>query len=266
MPEVVAFSDRMRLDGRVVLITGGAGHLGRAMTLAFADLGARVAVSDRDLAMTTAAAADAGPAAVPFAVDLADMDAVRGLPESVRSQLGRIDVLVNNAAFVGSMALDGWAVAFEAQSVDTFRAALDVNLAAAFALTQAAAPMLAASGHGSVVNIASIYAIAGPDQRLYAGTDLGNPAAYAASKGGLVQLTRWLATTLAPSIRVNAVSPGGIARNQPTAFIERYVARTPMGRMATEDDVLGAVAYLASDLSSYVTGQNLVVDGGWTAW
>jgi NAD(P)-dependent dehydrogenase (short-subunit alcohol dehydrogenase family) len=95
---------------------------------------------------------------------------------------------------------------------------------------------------------------------------LGSPAAYAASKGGLLQLTRWLATVLAPEIRVNAVSPGGVLRGQPEAFVRRYETRVPLGRMATEADLKGAVAYLASDAAAYVTGQNLLVDGGWTAW
>ena len=101
---------------------------------------------------------------------------------------------------------------------------------------------------------------------LYDGTDLGNPAAYAASKGGLLQLTRWMATVLAPSVRVNAITPGGIWRQQPDRFVRRYEASTPLGRMANEEDFKGAVAYLASDLSGYVTGHNLVVDGGWTIW
>ena len=95
---------------------------------------------------------------------------------------------------------------------------------------------------------------------------MGNPAGYAASKGGLIQLTRWLATVLAPDVRVNAIIPGGIWRNQPETFREQYVARTPLGRMGAEEDLKGAAAYLASDLSAYVTGQNLIVDGGWTAW
>jgi NAD(P)-dependent dehydrogenase (short-subunit alcohol dehydrogenase family) len=95
---------------------------------------------------------------------------------------------------------------------------------------------------------------------------MGNPAAYAASKGGLIQLTRWLSTTIAPEVRVNAISPGGIWRNQPDIFVKRYEERTPLQRMGTEEDMVGAVVYLASDLSKYVTGQNLMVDGGWTAW
>jgi NAD(P)-dependent dehydrogenase (short-subunit alcohol dehydrogenase family) len=101
---------------------------------------------------------------------------------------------------------------------------------------------------------------------LYEATEMGNPAAYAASKGGLIQLTRWLATVLAPDIRVNTLTPGGIARNQPEIFTERYIRRTPLQRMAVEEDFKGAALYLASDLSSYVTGQNLIVDGGWTVW
>jgi NAD(P)-dependent dehydrogenase (short-subunit alcohol dehydrogenase family) len=258
--------DRMRLDGRVALVTGGAGHLGRAIAIALTDLGAHVALSDRDAAATAAAAVDCGPSTVPFPVDLTDDAAVRALPADVRSRLGRLDILVNDAAFVGTSDLEGWAVPFEQQSADTWRRALDVNLTAAFVLTQASAPLLAESGRGSVVNVASIYGLVGPDHALYAETAMGNPAAYAASKGGLLQLTRWLATTLAPTTRVNAVTPGGILRDQPEAFVERYAARTPLARMASEDDVVGAIAYLAGDLSAYVTGQNLVVDGGWTIW
>ena len=213
----------------------------------------------------TAAAAAAVDRCSPFVVDFAVDGAAADLPGRVHRELGRLDIVVNNAAFVGTSNLDGWAVPFAQQSVETWRAALEVNLTTAFALTQAAAPLLTASGHGSVVNVASIYGIVGPDHRLYEGTAMGNPAAYAASKGGLVQLTRWLATSLAPDIRVNAVSPGGIERDQPAAFVERYAA-DPSGRMATEDDIVGAVTWLAGDLATYVTGHNLVVDGGWTAW
>ena len=139
-------------------------------------------------------------------------------------------------------------------------------MTAPFFLTQAAAPWLRKHKRGSVINIASIYAFLGPDMRLYDGTSMGNPAAYAASKGGLIQSTRWLSTVLAPEIRVNCVSPGGIWRNQPESFVRGYEARTPMQRMGTEEDMMGAIAFLASDLSLYVTGQHIAVDGGWSAW
>ena len=143
---------------------------------------------------------------------------------------------------------------------------LDVNLTAVFVLTQACTPELRRSGHGSVVTVGSTYGMVGPDWRIYEGTSMGNAAGYAASKGGVIQLTRWMATTLAPDIRVNCLSPGGVFRDHPDSFRAAYEARTPLGRMATEEDYMGATLFLASDLSAYVTGQNLAVDGGWTAW
>ena len=117
-----------------------------------------------------------------------------------------------------------------------------------------------------IINLSSIYGILGPDYSLYKGTNMGNPAAYAASKGGVIQLTRWLSTTLSPKVRVNAISLGGVLRGQPEKFVRRYNTGTPLGRMATEEDFKGVIAYLASDLSKYMTGQNLVIDGGRSIW
>jgi NAD(P)-dependent dehydrogenase (short-subunit alcohol dehydrogenase family) len=117
-----------------------------------------------------------------------------------------------------------------------------------------------------VINIASIYGLYGPDWSLYENTRMGNPAAYAVSKGGMIQLTRWLSTTIAPHVRVNTISPGGIFRNQPDEFVQKYNRKVPLGRMATEEDFRGAIGFLASDLSAYITGQNLMVDGGWGTW
>jgi NAD(P)-dependent dehydrogenase (short-subunit alcohol dehydrogenase family) len=262
--------EMMSLGGRVALITGGAGHIGRAIAGGLAELGATIAMVD----LATSAGAEAVETieecwpvkAAMFDCDFEQGAAVRELPRRVRERFGRIDIVVNCAAFVGTSGLAGWAVPFEQQSDATWRRALEVNLTAPFILVQAAGEDLARSGHGSVINICSIYGLAGPDWRLYEGTSLGNPAAYAASKGGLIQMTRWLATTMAPRVRVNAVAPGGVFRATPEPFLSRYVARTPLARMAREDDMKGAVAYLASDLSAYVTGQCIAVDGGWTAW
>jgi len=262
--------EQLSLDGRVAVITGGAGHLGRAMSAALAEAGAGVAVVDLDAAAAEKVADEISRAyRVPtagLAADLSDEDATRAIPGRVVKALGRLDVLVNNAAYVGTSGLTGWAVPFEQQSSDTWRKALEVNLTAVFNLTQASREALRVSGHGSVINIASIYGIVGPNLDLYEGTSMGNPAAYAASKGGLLQFTRWCATVLAPHIRVNAITPGGIFRNQNPAFVERYVSRVPLKRMAAEVDFQGAVVYLASDLSRYVTGQNLIVDGGFSVW
>jgi NAD(P)-dependent dehydrogenase (short-subunit alcohol dehydrogenase family) len=261
----------MSLDGRVALVSGGAGHIGRAIADALAELGASIAlvdISEQGCANATSELNQRWPnaAASGFACDLEQSDNLRDLPRRIREHFGRIDIVVNCAAFVGTSGLEGWTVPFEQQSASTWRRAIEVNLTAPFMLIQASADDLRKSGHGSVINISSIYGLSGPDWRLYEGTGLGNPAAYAASKGGLIQMTRWLATTMAPRVRVNAIAPGGVFRDTPEPFLSRYVARTPLARMAREDDMKGAAAYLASDLSAYVTGQCLVVDGGWTVW
>lgn len=261
------FTELANLPGRIVAITGGAGHLGRAMAATLLELGASVAVIDRESAL--AAAADDFEECdrlAAFTLDLASEHERATLPDRLADRFGGVDVLINNAAFVGDSALQGWAVPFADQRLDTWRQALEVNLTAPFHLVQLLHPMLVGSGSGAVVNVGSLYGVVGPDMSLYDGTAMGNPAAYAASKGGISQLTRWLATTLAPDVRVNCVSPGGIARGQPDSFVEKYVKRTPLGRMGTEEDLIGAVAFLASDLSRWVTGQNIIVDGGFTAW
>ena len=265
-----SLKELMNLQGRVALITGGGGHIGSTMGEALAELGAAIVVLDvaRESCIDVAKRIHEmyGVEALPLVIDLSDEKAVRSVPETVLDRFGRLDILVNCAALVGTSELKGWGAPFLEQSADTWRLALEVNLTAAFVLVQVCAEALAASGHGSLINIGSIYGIVGPDMRLYENTAMGNPAAYAASKGGLLQLTRWLAAVLAPDVRVNAITPGGVWRNQPEAFHERFVARTPLRRMVTEEDLKGAVAYLASDLSAYVTGHNLVVDGGWTVW
>ena len=148
-----------------------------------------------------------GTACEAITLNLADEKTTRALPGLAVEALGRLDVVVNAAAFVGTAAHEGWTVPFEEQSSTLWRDALEINLTSAFVLSQAAAPLLRRSGHGAIVNIASIYGVVGPDMRIYEGTISGNPAAYAASKGGLLQLTRWMATVLAPDIRVNAVTP-----------------------------------------------------------
>jgi NAD(P)-dependent dehydrogenase (short-subunit alcohol dehydrogenase family) len=186
------------------------------------------------------------------------------VPQTVVDHFGSLDIIVHSAAYTANV--PGWAVPFSEQSLEPWDRAVRINTTSAFLLVQAAQQHLEQSEHGSVVFVSSIYGLVGPDMRLYEGTGMNNAAGYAATKGGLLQLMRYLSTVLAPRVRVNAVSPGGIWRNQPSEFHERYKARTPLGRMASEEDLKGAIAYLGSDLSNYVTGHNLVVDGGWTAW
>lgn len=260
----------MDLKGRVALITGGTGHIGFVMCEALAEMGASIAVLDLDEGSCKKAATrlstDHGIKAIPLAVDLGNEALVKSVPQAVVQDLGGLDILVNCAALVGTSSLKGWTSPFLEQESEPWRKALEINLTAPFILTQAAAPALATSGNGSVINVGSVYGVVGPDMRLYADSSMGNPAGYAASKGGLIQLTRWLASVLAPAIRVNAISFGGMERGQPAAFEQGYIERSPMKRMATEEDAKGSVVFLASDLSAYVTGQNLMVDGGFTSW
>ena len=258
------------LTSRVALIVGGAGHVGRAAAEALMELGASTVILDLDHERCFRCAAElssaTGGRAVGQACDLADEQATREAVRNVLAAWGRLDIVVHCAAYVGTTPIPGWVAPFAKQTVAAWDAALRVSLTSAFVIAQETAAPLAASGHGTIVLVGSIYGLVGPDMRLYADTTMGNAAGYGAAKGGLLQLGRYLATTLAPAVRVNLVTPGGIERGQPKVFQDRYVARTPLGRMATEEDLKGAIAYLASDLSSYVTGQDLIVDGGWTAW
>lgn len=263
-------TDLQDLGGRVAVVTGGAGRLGLAFGEVLTELGASVVVVDVDLeASRTRAEHLARHAGVPchaVAADLSDPAQPARIVNETIERFGRLDVLVNNAAFTGSSALEGWAVPFAEQRLPAWEGALRVNLTAPFLLTQAAAPALAASGRGSVINIGSIYGVVGPNFGLYADTTMGNPAAYAATKGGLLNLTRYLATALAPHVRVNAISPGGIAAGQPAIFRQRYEASTPLRRMGEPEDFKGVLAFLATDASAWMTGQDILVDGGWTAW
>jgi NAD(P)-dependent dehydrogenase (short-subunit alcohol dehydrogenase family) len=256
----------MNLSGRRALLTGGAGHIGKACAESLIELGARVAIVDRDVSACQKRAEELGERAWALPCDLSDEAAIRHMVATAIDRMQGLEILVHCAAFVGTTAMSGWGEPFERQSVAAFDAALRVNLTSAFIMAQAAQTALEASNHGSVILVNSIYGLVGPDMSLYEGTKMANPLGYGVSKGGLLQLTRYLSTLLAPRVRVNAFSPGGVERGQPELFRQRYEARTPLKRMAREEDMKGAVAYLASDLSAYVTGQNLAVDGGWTAW
>jgi NAD(P)-dependent dehydrogenase (short-subunit alcohol dehydrogenase family) len=259
---VTSILELARLDGRRAFVAGGAGHIGALVAETLAELGARVALCDLDGNGARAVAERVG--GIALATDLRDEGSARRAIRDVVSQLGGLDVLVHAAALVGTASLPGWGVPFGEQSVRAWDEALSVNLTSAFVLVQEARAALSESGHGAVVFLGSIYGSVGPDPNLYEGTEMANPVAYGASKGGLLQLMRYLASELAPRVRVNAISPGGIERGQPSEFRRRYEERTPLGRMATAEDVRGAIAFLASDLSGYVTGHELVVDGGWT--
>jgi len=252
------------------LVTGATGALGNIITETLSELGSDLILVDRpgsDLTgLEDRIARTWDVKVISIECDLeAELDRTELADEIVKDNQG-LNCLINNAAFVGSSELTGWVEPFERQTVETWRRALEVNLTAAFHLSQLLSPLLREGTGGNIINVTSIYGEYAPDWSLYEGTSMGNPAAYGVSKGGLAQLTRWLSTTLAPDVRVNAMAPGGIFRNQAREFVEKYEKRTPLQRMATEDDFRGVIAFLASDLSGYVTGQVLNIDGGWGAW
>lgn len=261
----------LSLQGRKALVVGGGGHIGRAACQVLAELGASIAIADvskNGMAETISdpvVSLAGGVKALP--VDLRNDEATREMTHSAIDFLGGLDIVIHTAAFVNQANTQGYATEFSKQQIGPWRDAMDINLTSVFSIVQEAETSLRKSDCASVVLFGSIYGLGGPDNRLYEGMEgVGNAAAYAASKGGVIQLTRWLATTLAPKVRVNTISPGGIERGQGAEFLKRYSARSPMGRMGNEDDLKGAIAFLSGDLSRYVTGHNLVVDGGWTAW
>jgi len=195
-------------------------------------------------------------------MDLSSPTAVEAGIKAITSRIPSITVLVNNAAITNPVERR----AAERSVAEDFSLAFQVNATAPYLLSIGLMPLLEQSSQPSIVNVASIYGLVGPVPNLYKGTSMGVSPAYAASKGALVQITRYLATVMAPRVRVNAVAPGGIARQQPESFADRYEERTPLGRMGSESDVAGAVRWLAGSDARYVTGQIIAVDGGWTAW
>ena len=255
------------LAGKRILVTGAAGHIGKALCERLLEAGAVVYAVDKnseELALWRKGITSGSERLSDFSADLADENERVALVREVTAKTDRLDGAVFAAAFVGTSDLEGWAVDFAEQSIATWRDALELNLTAPFHLSQLLSPALRAGVNPSIVNVGSIYGSLGPNWSLYEGLGMSNPAAYAASKGGLLQLTRWLTSTLGPQVRVNSVSPGGIARHQPGDFDARYSANVPLGRMARESDIVGPISFLLSSAAAYVTGQDIVVDGGYS--
>lgn len=252
-------TDAFSLEGRVAIVTGGAGQLGAEIARGLEEQGARVAVFD--------VAADR------FEVDVTDRAAIESATDEVTREWGVPHVLVNAAALDSPPDAPPEEVGpFESYPEASFDQVMDVNVKGTFLCCQAVGARMAAEGRGSIVNVSSIYGMLSPVQDVYdfrrrGGEEFFKPVAYSVSKSALYNLTRYLATYWAKSgVRVNTLTLAGVWNDQPPEFLDAYTPRVPLGRMADVREVVGPVVFLASDASSYVTGANLVADGGWSAW
>ena len=275
----MTIQDKFDLSGRVAVVTGGAGLLGAEFCRTLAEAGAAVVVVDLNT-LASQATADAltksGYEVLAVPTDITNPASVNGLVEKVLSTFGRLDVLVNSAALDPKFDAEAMKKgitpgAFEDYPLDQWNAALGVNLTGMFLVTQACVrPMIEQEKKGSIINICSTYGLNGPDQRIYikGGERVAfKPVYYTVTKAGVMGFTKYLAAYYAETeIRVNALTPGGVFNNHEDYFVKNYSAKTILGRMAKKDEMNGALLFLASDASSYMTGNNVVVDGGWTAW
>ena len=270
--------DKFRLDGQVAVVTGGAGLLGKEFCRSLAEAGAKVVMADFNEAVAIDAANALkrdGLTVLPLGVDVTKPESVENMVSRTLEKFGRLDVLVCSAAldpkFDSSHVGEQGANAFESYPLTAWKEALDVNLTGMFLCAQAAVKPMLAQDHGVIINICSTYGLVGPDQRIYRrpgeSRQAFKPAFYSVTKAGVLGLTRYLATYYAGrNIRANCLTPGGVFNQHDDVFVQNYSARTVLGRMAHKDEMSGALLYLASDASTYMTGSNLVVDGGWTAW
>lgn len=265
------------LDGRVAIITGGAGLLGKGYCRTLAAAGANVVIADIKGEAATELAEiitrDTGVQALGIHTDVSSPESVTNMTQVVLDQFNKVDILVNNAALDPKFDPDHTGEhtnRFENFPFAAWQEAWGVNVTGMFLCAQAVSrPMLAAE-HGVIINISSTYGLVGPDQRLYhrEGEPLQfKPVTYTVSKAAVLGLTRYLATYFANTgIRVNTLTPGGVFADHDDEFVRRYSAKTVLGRMAEAEEMSSALLFLASDASSYMSGANLVVDGGWTAW
>lgn len=263
----------LELAGQVALVTGAAGILGSRYVHALASRGANVVIADVDKDRCLALAKDLPDpaAAMAVAADVSDPESVEQMTRAVMNRFGRIDILLNNAVTKGDD-LEALFAATVDYDLAVWRKIMSVNIDGQFIVARSVGRRMIEARRGSIINVSSIYGMVGPDQRIYEGsqylgTRINTPAVYSVSKAAVHGLTRHLATEWAEhGIRVNTLTPGGVESGQNDVFKASYSARTPMGRMAQADEMTGAVLFLATTASSYVTGQNIIVDGGWTAW
>ncbi|WP_312504880.1 SDR family oxidoreductase [Lysinibacillus sp.] len=272
----MTYVDKFSLRGKTAIVTGGAGILGSHFCKGLADAGANVAIVDMNIENATIVAREIEQnydvIASSVYCDLTSEQSVKKMVEAVVAKFGSIDILHNNAAGKSSNLNDFFAP-FEEYELDQWKEIMSTNLDSMFLVAKHVGKVMKQQcTGGAIIQTASIYGVMGPDNRIYDGSyylerQINTPAIYSASKGGVVALTKYLATYWAKDgIRVNTITPGGVESGQNEMFKQNYGNRVPLGRMAQAEEMVGALIYLASDASSYVTGQNILIDGGLSAW
>lgn len=270
------FKELFSLNGKSAVITGAAGVLGKRFSEGLAEFGANVAVVDINESAAVEFAEELGKKygvkTIGLGCDVSSPEGVKKMVESAVKAFGEINILHNNAASK-SADLDAFFAPYEEYSLEEWRKIMSVNIDGMFLVAQAAGSVMAKQQKGgSIIQTSSIYGVMAPDQRIYEGSfymnrPINTPAVYAVSKAAVIGLTSYLASYWADKgIRVNTLTPGGVESGQNEEFKKRYSNRVPLGRMAGRDEMVGALIYLASDASSYVTGQNIMVDGGLSVW
>ena len=261
--------DNILLNNKISIVTGGLGHIGGKIVETLLELNSHVIIIDIENENTKKKIKKINnqfESEVEFYnVDLSKKAEIDLFCNKIKKKYDKIDIIVNCAALVGSNNLKGWAVPFESQSMEAFDACMNVNTKAPILLIQNFIELLKKSDNGKIINISSIYGLVGNDFSIYEGTNINSPIAYSISKSGLNIMTKYLASLYGKhNICFNSIILGGIFRNQDVNFVSKYEKKTPLGRMGNEDDIKGMISFLASNLSSYVTGQNICLDGGIT--
>lgn len=261
------YKEKFDLQRKVAILTGGTGLLGEAFAEGLAEFGCRVIICSRNgeknnmLAQRIAQEFEIDVMGV--TADVSKKKDVENLLQETMNHFGKVDILVTCHQFKPPHFFEK----FEIFPEKDWDGIISANLKGTFLCCQIIGNQMITQGYGTIINIASVYGIVSPNQEIYAGTKMGCPAAYAASKAGIIELTKYLATYWADkNIRVNSISPQGIMNQQEKKFIENFSKNSPLRRLATKEEIVNALIFLASDASTYVTGHNLVVDGGWTAW
>ena len=254
--------DKFSLKGRVALVSGGSGpQFGSSISEALAEAGATLITASRSLERNEAGAESLksqGYNAHAMQMDITDLESIESLAAGINERFGRLDVLVNSA-----LAIKGGG--FEEQTPESWAFGAQGNMVGLFAMCKAFVPKMVEQGGGSIINISSIYGVVANDPTLYEGTDMRQPPDYTFVKAGMINFTRYLANYFGKhGVRANCICPGGYDCGDPEPFVKNYTKRVPIGRLLDNEDIKGAVVFLASDASVYVTGHALMVDGGWT--